>query len=70
MYVDEEGLLKLKENYFAFGDSWKKWTQAFAYKHIVSVKNQLIMVNAPMPYTLLFSCKDEIFELTQERNPK
>ena len=44
----------------------EEWTQAFAYKHIVSVKNQLIMVNAPMPYTLSFSvAKDEIFELTQ-----
>jgi hypothetical protein len=49
----------------------EEYTQAFAYKHLVPVNEQLVLINAPLPYSLSFSVpKNKIFELTQGKESR
>ncbi len=42
------------------------YMQAFAWKHLVPVSEQIILITKPMPYTLAFAVPEgKIFELTQ-----
>ena len=46
--------------------SAEDYMQAFAWKHLVPVSDQLVLVTPPMPYTLAFAVPSgKIFELTQ-----
>ena len=49
----------------------EEYTQAFAYKHIVPVNAQVVLIAPPMPFALSFSVpKGQIFELTQGKESK
>lgn len=49
----------------------ENYTQAFAYKHLVHSKEQLVLITPPKPFTVSFSLdKNELVELTQGKETK